>query len=68
MKIELSDKLRHPFRKQTRKSGQFFDIKEEVYYKRNSDKKQKGLSKVIGQDGPFSVYQTWRLLRESSLF
>ena len=68
MKIEPSDKLRHPLRKQTRKSGEFFDIKEEVYYKCNSDKKQKGLSKVIGQDGPFSVYQTWRLLRESSLF
>ena len=52
MKIESSNKLRHALRKQTRKTQEFFDIKQEVYYKRNSDKKWKGPGKVIGQDGP----------------
>ena len=52
MNIGLSNKLRHTLRKQTRKTKEFLDIRQEVYYKCNSDKKWKGPGKVIGQDGP----------------
>lgn len=52
IKIESSNKLRHPLRKRTRKTQEFFDIRQEVYCKRNSDKKWKEPGKVIKQDQP----------------
>ena len=39
-------------RKRTRKTQEFFDIRQEVYCKRNSDKKWKEPGKVIRQDQP----------------
>ena len=52
MKIESSNKLRTALRRQTRKTRDFFNLGQEVYYKRNNDIKWKGPGKVIGQDGP----------------
>ena len=52
MKIESSNKLRTALRRQTRKTRDFFNLGQEVYYKRNNDIKWKEPGKVISQDGP----------------
>ena len=52
MKIESSNKLRTALRRQTRKTRDFFNLGQEVYYKCNNNIKWKGPGKVIGQDGP----------------
>ena len=52
MKIKWSNELRHALKKQTRKTREFFDIRQEVYYKHNSDKKWTRPGKIIGQDRP----------------
>ena len=49
---EASDKLRRALRKQLRKTRQYYEMNDIVYYKRNTDDKWKGPAKVIGQDGP----------------
>ena len=52
MKIESLNKLRTALRRQTRKTRDFFNLGQEVYYKRNNGIKWKGPGKIIGQDGP----------------
>ena len=52
MKIESSNKLRKALQTKTRRTRDFFDIGQKVYYKRKNDIKWKGPGKVVGQDGP----------------
>ena len=52
MKIESSNKLRKALQAKTRRTRDFFELGEKVYYKRNNDIKWKGPGKVVGQDGP----------------
>ena len=49
---ESSDKFRRTLRKQTQKTREFYEINDNVCYKRDSDIKWKGPAKVIGQDDP----------------
>ena len=49
---ELTDKIRCALRKQTQNTHEFYEINENVYYKRDSNIKREGPAKVIGQDGP----------------
>ena len=49
---ESSEKIKRPFRNNIRSSGQIYNIKDEVYYKRSNSPKWKGPAKVLGQDGP----------------
>ncbi|XP_077974967.1 uncharacterized protein LOC144430759 [Styela clava] len=49
---ESSEKIRRALRTQTRQTRDEFFTGEEVYYKREDQKRWKGPAKVIGQDGP----------------
>ena len=39
-------------RKQTRQSGEYYCLGDEVYYKRDDSPEWRGPAKVLGQDGP----------------
>ena len=51
METESWNKIRYTLRKQSRKTQEFFDIMQKIYYKCISDKKWNEPHKVIGQDG-----------------
>nr|CAB3262901.1 uncharacterized protein LOC100184952 [Phallusia mammillata] len=48
---QTSEKIRRALRKQTRQTGQIFNIGDQVYYKRDDQAKWRGPGKVLGQDG-----------------
>ena len=49
---ESSEKIKRALRKQTRQWEHNYQIGDNVYYKRDDDKRWKGPAKVLGQDGP----------------
>lgn len=48
---QTSEKIRRALRKQTRQTGQTYDIGDHVYYKRDEQAEWRGPAKVLGQDG-----------------
>ena len=49
---ESSEKIKRALWNNIRPSGQIYNIKDEVYYKRDNSPKWKAPAKVLGQDGP----------------
>ena len=56
---ELSDKLRHPLRKQTQNTHEFYEINDNFYYKRDSGIKWKGPAKVLGKMAQLFSMSWW---------
>ena len=52
LQSESSEKIKRALRKQTRQSGQYYCLRDEVYYKRDDGPEWRGPAKVLGQDGP----------------
>ena len=49
---ESSKKLNRAIKRKTRNFQRFYQIGDEVYYKRDTSDQWKGPAKVLGQDGP----------------